>query len=188
MPISQFCACTFWWAGSSWHIHVTVLFVPLVTLSLFPLCLQKCIESCLLPAPPPQVQLWSFKAAWSWLPRRLPPPPYSFPSPTPFQYSVETSNSWFIPKSLPQQLTGCCLMLSPGSSYLFCHWNCRVMFSWGRSLVFLFPLSCWRGGDRGGEYKRGRRCCSRTKPTLEIQRDKSSQHSDLQESIQTGNY
>lgn len=86
------------------------------------------------------------------------------------------------PSSL--QLMGCCFMLSPGLPYLFSHWSCRVMFSWGRSLGFLFPPSCWRGGDRGGRYKSGRRCCSRTKQALEIRRDSWSQQSDVQESIQ----
>lgn len=126
------------------------------------------------------------KAAWSWLPRCSPPASglyFSLSHTIPVQcWNLQLLIPPLSPPS--HQLMGCCLMLSPGLPYLFFHWSRRVMFSWGRCLVFLFPPSCWRGGDRGGRYKSGRRCCSRTKQALEIQRDSWSQQSDVQESIQ----
>lgn len=156
----------FCWAGSSWYIHMTVFSVPLVTVSIFSLWLQTyaVMFSASSSLKSSTLEFQGCMITLSTHPTSI----LFFLSHSSTALKPQTRDSFQSPSHSSSR--SCCLMLSPNPSYLFPSWSCCVMFSWGGSVVFLFPLSCWRGGDRGGSYKRGRRCCH-TKQTLHIQRD-----------------
>lgn len=161
------------------YIHVTVFSVPLVTVSILPLWVQTytVMFSASSSLTSSTLEFQGCMITLSTHPTSI----FFFLSHSSTALKPQTRDSFQSPSHSSSR--SCCLMLSPNPSYLFPSWSCCVMFSWGGSVVFLFPLSCWRGGDRGGWYKRGRLLLH--KANTADPEGQQSQQPDLQESIQT---